>query len=396
MLLDILKAMVQKEASDLFLKVGYPPAMRVHGRIETMESTEAMGRREMDQVFAEVAPALVRREFETRGEIDVAYDAPGVARFRVNIARQQGEIAMVMRHIRTQIQDFETLGLPNAPLQALALKPRGLILVTGTAGSGKSTTLATMIEYVNQRERKHVVTIEDPIEYVFQPKRCIFSQREIGFDTKDFHHALRNSVRQNPDIVLIGEMRDQETMDVALQAAETGHLVLSTLHTVNATQTVERIIHFFPPHQHEMVRLQLSLVLQGIVSQRLIPRMDGTGRAPAVEILMATPFIRELLAEGKVRDIPRAMKDDTYFGSQTFLESLKRLYQEERISLQDALLASDNPEEFKMEIKGIVKGSKIGDFDFELPAQNAKPAPGPARSSPLPENPFQKTKFGGK
>jgi len=256
--------------------------------------------------------------------------------------------------------------MPVEPLSKLARSPRGLVLVTGITGSGKSTSLAAVINYINEHFNRHIVTIEDPIEFLHKDKKSIVNQREVGEDTESFSTALRHVVRQAPDVILIGEMRDRETMEAALAAAETGHLVFSTLHTVDAIQTVERIINFFPPHQHQLIRLQLSMVLEGVVSQRLLARKDGSGRVPAIEIMMATPTIRDLLLEGRTTELYKAIKEGGYFGCQSFNQSLKEIYEKDFITLADALQAADNPDELKMELKGIVKGTRAGDFDFDL------------------------------
>jgi twitching motility protein PilT len=238
------------------------------------------------------------------------------------------------------------------------------VLVTGIAGSGKSTTLAAMLDYANRMTNRHMITIEDPIEFIHNEKRCIISQREVGIDTHSFSAALKHALRQSPDMILVGEMRDVETIESAIQAAETGHVLYSTLHTVNATQTVERIMSYFPPHQHQLLRTQLSLTAAGVVSLRLIKRKGGLGRVPAVEIMMASPTMRELLYEGRTTELPKCMEEGEYYGSQTFNQSLLQLYKGELISLEDAIGASDKPDELKMSIRGINKGSKATDFDF--------------------------------
>ena len=241
----------------------------------------------------------------------------------------------------------------------LALRPRGRVLVTGPTGSGKSTTLAAMVDYLNERETRHIVTIEDPVEFLHRDKQCIVNQREIGMDSKSFQAAMKHVVRESPDVILIGEMRDVETMEAAIAAAETGHLVLSTLHTVNAIQTVERILNFFPPHQHGLVRQQLSMVLEGVVSQRLLRRKGGQGRVPTVEIMLGTPTVKELLAEGKTHDLAKAIAEGrSYFGSQTFAQGLMDLVHNGAVEPEEALLAADDPEELKLDMRGIRRGTK--------------------------------------
>ncbi|MDA1223317.1 MAG: type IV pilus twitching motility protein PilT, partial [Planctomycetota bacterium] len=253
---------------------------------------------------------------------------------------------------------FKDLNLPVQPLKKLSSLTRGLVLATGTAGSGKSTTLASMIEYVNRNAQKHIITIEDPIEFLYEDRFSIVNQREIGTDAPSFAQAIRQAMRQSPDVILIGEMRDQETVAAAINAAETGHLVFSTLHTVNAVQTVERIISFFPPHQHDLIRLQLALNLAGVVSMRLIKAREGVGMVPAVEMMMNTPTVRELLQSGDTRMLPKALAEGSYYGTMTFNQSLSRLFEAGNISLDDALAASDNPEELKMQMRGITQGGK--------------------------------------
>lgn len=355
--------MVVEKASDLILKVDCYPSLRINGQIVFLDA-ERLTSQKCREIY-EIIEDSKGDGFSNKREVDTAFDVPGIGRFRVNIFYQRGHVGFAFRHIESQILNFAELNLPVEQLAKLARAPRGLVLITGIAGSGKSTTLAAIVEYINTNFNKHVVTIEDPIEFLHKDRKSIVNQREIGSDTEDFHTALRHVVRQSPDIILIGEMRDKETMEAALSAAETGHLVLSSLHTVDAIQTVERIINFFPPHQHNLIRLQLSLVLEGVVSQRLLPRKDGTGRVPAVEIMMATPTISELLLQGKTNELYRAIKDGGYFGCQTFNQSLKTLYQKDLISLTEALMAADNPEELKMELKGIMKSTHRGDLEFE-------------------------------
>lgn len=357
-----LRRMVREGASDLFVKVGSPPTLRIDGKIRFIQADAITP----DTVQRILEDLLQGREQEVgQPEIDVAYEIPGVGRFRANVYRQMGHYSVALRHIPTTVHTFEELELPTEPLCHLASLNRGLVLVTGVAGSGKSTTLAALINYINNHFNKHIVTLEDPIEFVFRDKRSIISQREVGVDTSDFAHALKFVVRQSPDVIMIGEMRDKETMGAAISAAETGHLVLSTLHTVNAQQTVERIISFFPAHQHPLVRLQLSMVLEGVISQRLIPRRDGRGRVPAVELLMRSPTVRDILYEGRTNDLYKAIQDGEYFGSQTFNQSLRRIYEEERITLDDAMGAADNPDDLKLALRGIVRGSRAADLSYD-------------------------------
>ncbi|MBM4046252.1 MAG: type IV pilus twitching motility protein PilT [Planctomycetes bacterium] len=356
-LADLLRAMVEHKASDLFLKTGAKPSVRIDGKVRYLNlepASEEFTRRSLNTVADEAG----RQKFMAEGELDLAYEATGIGRFRVNVYRQRGLTSFAFRYVESVIPSFEELNLPADALRNLATKPRGLVLATGVAGSGKSTALAAMIEHINQTQPKHIITIEDPIEFIYADKKSVIDQREIGLDTKDFASALKHCMRQSPDVVLLGEMRDQETMEAALSAAETGHLVLSTLHTVNASQTVERIINFFPPHQHGLIRLQLSMVLEGVISLRLMPRLDGPGRVPAVELMTSSPTVKELLEAGRSRELYGAIKAGGYFGMQTFNQSLRRLHDAGVISLDEAMSASDSPDELRLEISGVTRGTK--------------------------------------
>jgi len=363
---DLLKQMVAEKASDLIIKSGGIPAVRVNGRIRFLDMpalTLDEARRYCDSFLMEET----RRIFEEYGEADAAYHLPGAGRFRINLFRRQGEIGVVFRHIKDAIPSFAELCLPVTPLQRLSLLSRGLVLITGVTGSGKSTTIASMIQYINTLARKHIITIEDPIEYQYFDKQSVISQREIGLDTEDFATALKYCMRQSPDVIVIGEMRDKETMEAAINAAETGHLVLSTLHTVNAVQTIERIINLFPTDQHNLIRMQLSLNLEGVIAQRLLTRIDAEGRIPTVELMFGTPLIRELIAEGKTKALGKAIEDEhSHYGTQTFNQSLCILYAEGKITLDEARSASDNRDDLELQIRGIRKG---GDMS-RLPTEN--------------------------
>ncbi|MCA8974330.1 MAG: PilT/PilU family type 4a pilus ATPase [Planctomycetes bacterium] len=356
---DFLRIMVKENASDLVLKTHGCPAVRVAGVIRFL-GDQPLPPELMRSFAEEVLNERGRREFEETGATDTAVVVPGVGRFRCNAFHQCGEVGFVLRAIKAEIPSFKELNLPVDPLKRLASLKRGLVLATGIAGSGKSTTLASMIEFVNRTMNKHIITIEDPIEFRFEDKRSIVNQREIGSDVDCFSQALRQAMRQSPDVILIGEMRDAETVSAAISAAETGHLVFSTLHTVNAVQTVERIITFFPPHQHELVRLQLALNLAGVCSLRLVKNKDGTAMVPAVEMLINTPTVRELIEAGSTRMLPKALQEGSYYGTMTFNQSLIRLFQAGNISLEDALAASDNPDELKMQMRGITQGGGAG------------------------------------
>ncbi|MHC4670525.1 MAG: type IV pilus twitching motility protein PilT [Planctomycetota bacterium] len=363
---ELFRILVKERGSDLIIKSNGCPAMRIQGKIKFV-SESPVPEPFIQGLLAEVVPVKLRPRFERDGEVDCSYTVENIGRFRANIFRQQGTLCLVFRHIHEVVPTMTSLNLPQRQLEQLASLQRGLVLVTGMTGAGKSTTIATMVDYVNHHFARHIITIEDPIEYVFTDRKSVVNQREVGFDTKNYGAALRHVVRQTPDVILIGEMRDPETVTAALAAAETGHLVLSTLHTINAVQTVERILGFFPPHQHDEVRMQLSLVLEGVVSQRLLPRKNDQTRVPAVEIMLATPTVRDLLAEGKTLELHKAIYEGMhYYGTQTFQQSIVDLYRHGLITYEDALLGSDNPDELKLELRGITKGTVASDFDFGI------------------------------
>jgi twitching motility protein PilT len=362
---DVLRAMVQLRASDLFLKVASPPRVRVDGAVRQLGTT-LLTKDDLKESFLLLVDEHSRESFKKNHEVDTAFEEEGIGRFRVNGFMQRGNIGFVLRHVQSTVPDFRELGLPQETFERLTMLRRGLILVTGITGSGKSTSLASMIQYMNRNTNRHIITIEDPIEYSYSDERCIINQREVGIDTRDFKTALRNAMREAPDVILIGEMRDTETVQAAIDAAETGHLVLSTLHTINAQQTVERIINFFPPYQHGLIRMQLSMVFQAVVSQRLIPRMGKPGRVPGLEIMIATPTIKQLIEEGRTPELYGALRDSEHFGCVTFNQSLFKLYEKGDISREDALATSDNPDEMEMLFRGIQRGSSV-----TLPAGNA-------------------------
>jgi len=372
----LLAATVQAGASDLFLKTGAPPAFRVDGLLRRdilpkEQRAVVVAADFMAQALTTVLDEDDQKRFASEGEADAAYETPELGRFRVNAFRQRGQIGLVFRYLLKVIPKLEELNLPVAPLQKLCSRRRGLVLVTGIAGSGKSTCLAAMVDYIKSTFRRHIVTIEDPIEYVYQDKRSLIEQREIDRDTRSFAAALKHCVRQSPDVILIGEMRDAETMEAALSAAETGHLVFSTLHTVNAVQTVERIMGYFPPYLHALIRLQLAMVLEGVVSLRLLRRSGQTGRLPAVELLMATPTTRDLLQQGRTRQLPAALRDGAYFGAQTFSQSLKQLMDQGLITEEEALANADNPEDLKLELKGITRSVDMRPSQHSSAAEEA-------------------------
>ena len=357
---DLLKTAVASGASDLHLKVGSYPMMRVTGTL-VVASEEKRLDRDDTQGMAEALFAPENREkFRAAQEVDLAYSVQGLGRFRCNVFQQRGTVGIVLRVIPTKIRTVDELGLPPV-LKRIALEERGLVLVTGTTGSGKTTTLAAMIDYINSTRATHIMTIEDPIEYLHRDHHSIVNQREISVDTKSFASALRSALRQDPDVILVGEMRDHETVETALVAAETGHLVFSTLHTLDATETINRIITVFPPHQQRQVRIQLASILKGAISQRLMPRADGLGRVPAVEVMVSTPFIRDcIIDKDKTSMIHSAIAAGTsQYGMQTFDQSIFGLYQQGFVTLEEALRWASNVDEFKLKVQGISTSSEI-------------------------------------
>jgi len=344
---QLLAQVVKAGASDLHLKVGSPPMIRVDGELQSLDEPPCSPDDTKDCAASLMSEKQIRRFSETN-EIDFAFSAPAVGRYRVNVYRQRGTISIAMRQVVTRVPDFTELNLP-AVVQKLALEPRGMVLVTGTTGSGKTTTLASMIDHINRHCRKHIVTVEDPIEILHRDHKCIVNQREVGLDTENYGSALKYVLRQDPDIVFIGEMRDQETVRTALTAAQTGHFVLSTLHTIDATETVNRIIDFFPLHQQKQVRIMLAGTLKGIVSQRLLVRADGQGRVPAIEIMVCTNRIRDFILEpDQSHLIPDAIREGDFYGMQTFDQALLHLYEEGLITLADAAQVASNPHDFKL------------------------------------------------
>lgn len=363
---DILKIAVKGGASDIHLKAGLPPMFRVDGALLPLNNAKRLSPEEVDKVAASLLNSVQRERFKANNEVDVAYGVPGLGRFRVNIFQQRGTIGVVLRVIPHKISSLAELKLPKI-IEKVSLEQRGLVLVTGTTGSGKSTTLASMIDYINTRRTAHIMTIEDPIEFLIRDKRCIINQREIGVDTLSFNMALRSALRQDPDVILVGEMRDLETIETALTAAETGHLVMSTLHTVDAGETINRIISVFPPYQQKQVRLQLASVLRGVISQRLIPRSDGKGRVPACEILVSSARVRELIENSdRTKEIKDAIaKGYQSYGMQTFDQSLMLLLRNNLITYEEAMRQSSNPDDFALRVKGISSTSDSTWEDFE-------------------------------
>jgi twitching motility protein PilT len=357
---ELLKAATERKASDLHFKVGNPLIVRVDGKLHAIEQYPKIAQEDVVALAFSVMNTGQKQRFKDHNEVDLAYSAPGLGRFRVNIYQQRGSIGMVCRVIPTKILTITDLDLP-AVVEKLAGEQRGLILVTGTTGSGKSTTLAAIIDHVNRTRNDNIMTIEDPIEFLHRDRKCLISQREVGSDTESFSIALRSALRQDPDVILVGEMRDFETISTALVAAETGHMVMSTLHTVDTTETVNRIISVFPPYQQKQVRLQFASVIKGIVSMRLVPRADGRGRVPAVEVMVATQTIRECIIDpDKTRKIPEVISAGTsQYGMQTFDQSLYQLYQKKLVTYEEALRWCSNPEDFALKVKGIQSTSDL-------------------------------------
>ncbi|MEE4271523.1 MAG: type IV pilus twitching motility protein PilT [Thermoanaerobaculales bacterium] len=363
---DILKVAVERKASDVHLKVGAHPVLRMDGRLQVLTEFKRMMQEDTIAMAFSMMSSRQKERFKHQLETDIAYSVPGLGRFRCNIFQQRGSVGIVLRLIPSRIQTFKELMLPPV-LEKICEEQRGLVLVTGTTGSGKSTSLASMIDYVNTRRIEHVMTIEDPIEFLHRDKKSIINQREVDVDTKQFSVALRSAMRQDPDVILVGEMRDYETIETALLAAETGHLVLSTLHTLDATETVNRVISVFPPHQQKQIRLQLASVLKAIISMRLLPRADGLGRVPAVEVLIATAYIRDCIEnKEKTKLIRDAITQGTsQYGMQTFDQSLYLLYKNGLITLEEALRRATNPDEFKLKIQGIQSTSDLSREEME-------------------------------
>jgi twitching motility protein PilT len=350
---QIFKEMVDRGASDVHLRVGVPPALRINGDLYRLQ-TERVTPEIMEGFLAVIMNRNQRARFDSDFELDFAVGVRGLGRFRVNAFRQRGTPALAIRHITQTIPNFDSLGMPEV-VRDLALKERGLILVTGTTGSGKSTTLASMIDHINEMTSSNIITVEDPIEFLYRDKRSIISQREVGYDTHDFPRALKASFREDPDTILIGEIRDYETMHIALQAADTGHLVMSTLHTMDATETISRIVSFYPPHQHQQVRLLLANTLVAIISLRLLPRKDRQGRVPACEILVNNATVKEYLVDQmQTHMIEGAIREgNSQYGSQSFDQSVHKLFVDGMITYEVALRNASNPADFELKLRGV-------------------------------------------
>src|SRR3954470_702786 len=393
---EILQVALRGGASDIHLKAGLPPMFRVDGSLVPLKDARRLPPEEISRMAFGIMNDYQKEKFKAQNELDLAYGVPGLGRFRVNVFQQRGTIGVVLRVIPFKISTIDQLVLPKV-LEKVAAEQRGLILVTGTTGSGKSTTLAAMVDHINTNETCHIMTIEDPIEFLVRDKRSIVNQREVGVDTLSFAQALKSALRQDPDVILVGEMRDIETIETGLTAAETGHLVLSTLHTLDATETIARIVSAFPPHQQKQVRLQLGSVLRAVVSQRLVPRADGKGRVAAVEVLVSNSRVREMIEDKeRTKEITQAISQSyTTYGMQTFDQSLMMLFKQNIITYEEALRQCSNPDDFALRVSGISATSDSSWDSFEggkdeiqqpgggQKAVPARPSAGP-RTTPAP------------
>jgi twitching motility protein PilT len=375
----VLQAARQLNASDVHLKAGLPPIFRIKGELRTVRDVPPLSREAVHEFALAMMNDRQRETFEKTWDLDLAYATADGVRYRVNVLQQRGTVGVVMRLIPPDVPPFEKLNLPRKVLD-LAEEQRGLVLVTGITGSGKSTTLAAMVDYINATRACHIVTIEDPVEYAFKDRRSVINQREVGFDTISFAKALRAALRQDPDVILVGEMRDLETTEIAITSAETGHLVLSTLHTVDAVETINRVVSLYPPHQQVQARLQLCTVLKGVVSQRLVARADGKGMVPAAEILVSTARVRELIADPKrTRELHDAIAQgrETY-GMVSFDQSLTELVHKKFVTYQEALSQATNPDDFALFFRGVSRGGAVGS-DLDTPPPPSRPTPPPVR-----------------
>jgi twitching motility protein PilT len=390
---QILGLALKSNTSDIHLKAGLPPVFRVDGSLRPLPKAPRLTADDLRMMCEGIMNEKQRVRFEENNEVDLAYGVPGLGRFRVNVFMQRNSVSAVFRAIPYKVATLDELLMPKV-LKKIAEEQRGLVLVTGATGSGKSTTLAALIDHINSNRTAHVVTVEDPIEYLHRDRKCIINQREVGFDTTGFAPALKSALRQDPDVILVGEMRDLETAETALAAAETGHLVLSTLHTIDATETIARIISMFPPHQQRHVRIQLSNVLRAVVSQRLIPRTEGKGRVAAVEVMLTTARVRELIDD---REKTALLKDTiaqgyTTYGMQTFDQALMDLVKRNIITYEEALRQSSNPDDFKLKFSGIdsTSDSSWSDFERGKEQEDSTAAAEAAENEKNDDSPFQR------
>jgi len=354
---DLLRMVVQRDASDLHLRAGEPPILRIHGDLKRTDLPRLTAEDVKNLLYA-ILNEERRQRFERDKELDLSYEVPGLARFRVNMFWQQRCVGAALRLIPFRIRTIDELLMPPA-VKDLCMRPRGLLLVTGPTGSGKSTSLAAMIDHINTHKRCHIMTIEDPIEYMHHDKLSIINQRELGVDTHSFADALRHVMRQNPDVILVGEMRDLETIHLAITAAETGHLVMSTVHTQDAPQTIDRIVDVFPPEQQQQIRTQLSVVLVGVLSQTLLPNAQGTGRVAAFELMVATPSVRNLIREGKTHQLYMDIQTGAEYGMQTLDSCLLNLVRKGLVDFEDAIAKSSNPRDFEQRAQRMMAGVQV-------------------------------------
>ncbi|MGB9081442.1 MAG: type IV pilus twitching motility protein PilT [Desulfuromonadaceae bacterium] len=363
---EILTIAFKAKGSDIHIKTGLPPIVRIDGRLHPIPNAQRLSPDFVSETAQSMMNDRQRRMFEENYEVDLAYAVPGLGRFRASVYRQRGTVAMVFRAISLVIPTLEGLNLPPV-MKKICTEERGLILVTGTTGSGKSSTLAAMIDYINSQRTCNIITIEDPVEFLHRDNKSIISQREVGTDTPTFSAALKGALRQDPDVILVGEMRDYETIETAMTAAETGHLVMSTLHTMDAAETINRIIGVFPPYHQRQVRIQLASIIKAVVSQRLVPRADGKGRVPAVEIMLASARVRECIDDkDKTKQLNDAIAQGyVTYGMQTFDQSLMRLYSSKLITYEEAIRQSSNPDDFALKVSGISSTSNAAWEGFE-------------------------------
>ena len=370
---DLLRIAIERKASDLHLKVGNYPCLRVDGELRPMTESPRVSPEDMLNMAFSMMSNRQKQRFKETADLDLAYGVAGMGRFRVNVFQQRGNVGLVLRVIPTKIRTIEELALPRIVGQ-ICDERRGMVLVTGTTGSGKSTSLAAMVDRINSTRADHIITIEDPIEYLHRDKKGFVNQREVEVDTHSFGTALRAALRQDPDVILVGEMRDQETIGTALLAAETGHMVFSTLHTLDATETIQRIIAVFPPPEQKQIRLQMATTLKAVVSQRLVRKADGVGRVPAVEVLIATAFVRDCIVNpDKTKMIRDAIATGTsQYGMQTFDQSLYDLYTQGLVTYEEALHQATNPDEFKLRVSGISSTSDMARDQMQAAAGRAE------------------------
>ena len=350
-----LKMMQDENASDLYFKVGSPPCLRIDDKLKFCDKNK-LGIQDTETIAKKLTSKEKFEQFLEKRELDTTYSVSGLGRFRINMYIQRGSTAITLRSIKVHVPSFEDLNLPLDVMKQLSACHRGLILITGHAGSGKSTTLASMIDYINTNLAKHIISVEDPIEFLHTDKKSIISQREVATDTESYNEALRHIIRQAPDIIFIGEMRDLESVKIAMMAAETGHLVLSTLHTVNTTQAIERIINYFPPYMHHQVRMQFSLLFAGVVSMRLLPRIDKPGRVPACELMLPSPTVKKLIIEGRTNELISAIEDGAIFKMQSFNQAVMDWCKKGVIDEDTAIANAGNPEDLKLKFSDIFSG----------------------------------------